>query len=256
MGCTPWRATCGWCSCLKKLAWRSTSPGNPRPTRPGEEEAGIDLGISEVFTDDTGKKYPPAYGEAFQEMSDHILDKSQKRGKLWALRRKFLEQDPNKARRILRHNLGLIKQTKRNKRYRTRCENEINRAFNEFYRERKPKIIAYEDLAHLRGKAKSKGLSRKVSGWQRRIIKERKEYKNYIFNVADPGPVNAAYSSQTCPMCGWVEAKNRRGDVFKCRKCGFTADADHVAALNLKLRLHDEEITRYMPYKGDRSTTR
>ncbi|WP_353928614.1 hypothetical protein [Desulfofundulus kuznetsovii] len=87
----------------------------PRTYPPGEEEAGIDLGVTEVFTDDTGKKYRPEYGEALQEMSDHILDKSRKRGKLWALRRKFLEQDPNKARRILKHNLGLTKQTKRNK---------------------------------------------------------------------------------------------------------------------------------------------
>lgn len=221
----------------------------PQTYPPGEEEAGIDLGVTEVFTDDTGRKYRPEYGEALQEMSDHILDKSRKRGKLWALRRKFLEQDPNKARRILNHNLGLIKQTKRNQKYRTRCENEINRAFNELYRERRPKIIAYEDLAHLRGKARSKGLSRKVSGWQRSTIKERLEYKNYIYSVTDPGPVNAAYSSQTCPMCGWVDAKNRRGDVFKCLKCGFEAGADSVAALNLKLRLHDEEITRYMSYK-------
>jgi transposase len=221
----------------------------PRTYPPGEEEAGIDLGVTEVFTDDTGKKYRPEYGEALQEMSDHILDKSRKRGKLWALRRKFLVQDPPKARRILRHNLGLIKQTKRNKKYRTRCENEINRAFNEFYQERRPKIIAYEDLAHLRGKAKSKGLSRKVSGWQRSIIKERQEYKNYVYSVTDPGPQNAAYSSQTCPMCGWVDAKNRHGDVFKCQKCGFTCDADQVSGINLKGRLHDEEITRYTPYK-------
>ena len=213
------------------------------------EEAGIDLGVTEVFTDDTGKKYRPEYGAALQEMSNHILDKSKKRQKLWALRRKFLKQDPDKARRILKHNLGLIKQTKRNKRYRTRCENEINRAFNEFYRERRPKTIAYEDLSHLRDKAKSKGMSRKVSNWQRSIIKKRLEYKNHIFSVIDPGPQNAAYSSQECPECGWVDAKNRHGDIFKCRKCSFAADADHVSALNLKKRLHDGEITRYVPYK-------
>lgn len=221
----------------------------PQTYPPGEEETGIDLGVTEVFTDDMGRKYRPEYGEALQKMSDHILDKSRKRGKLWALRRRFLEQDPNKARRILKHNLGLTKQTKRNKKYRRRCENEINRAFNEFYRARRPKVIAYEDLVHLYGKARSRGLSRKVSNWQRSIIKERLEYKNYIYSVTDPAPVNAAYSSQVCPMCGWVEAKNRHGDVFKCRKCGFEADADNVAALNLKLRLYDTEITRHMPYK-------
>lgn len=202
-----------------------------------------------VFTDDTGKKHRSEYGKALQEMSDRILAKSQKRGRLWALYRKFLKQDPNKARRILRHNLGLVKQTKRNKKYRTRCENEINRAFNEFYRERRPQTIAYEDLTHLRGKAQSKGLSRKVANWQRNIIKKRLEYKNYIYSVTDPGPVNAAYTSQQCPQCGWVDARNRSGDTFQCRKCGFSADADLVGAVNLKTRLRDTAITRYILYR-------
>ena len=79
----------------------------------------------------------------------------------------------------------------------------------------------------------------------RRITGERWEYKSYVHSVEDPGPVNAVYSSQTCPVCGWVDPQNRKGDIFECRKCGFTADADQVAAMNLKARLHDEEITRY-----------
>jgi len=222
---------------------------DPQTYPPGEDEAGIDLGVTEVFTDDMGNKYRPEYGKALQEMSDHIMDKSQKRQKLWALRRYFLDRDPHKARRILTHNLALKKQTKRNKRYRIRCENEINRAFNEFYRKRRPKTVAYEDLAHLRGKTMSNGFSRKVSNWQRSIIKERLEYKSHVYSVSDPGPQNAAYSSQRCPRCGWVDAKNRHGDEFKCRKCGFISDADQVAAINLKERLYDEEITRYTAHK-------
>ncbi|MGB9793376.1 MAG: transposase, partial [Thermacetogeniaceae bacterium] len=37
---------------------------NPRVCPPGGEEVGIDLGVTEVFTDDTGTKYRPEYGEA------------------------------------------------------------------------------------------------------------------------------------------------------------------------------------------------
>ena len=221
----------------------------PRTYPPGEGEAGIDLGVTEVFTDDTGRKYRSEYGEALQRISDHLLDKGRKRQKLWALYRKNLEQDSSKARRIKEHNLGTTKQRKQNRKYRACCENEINRAFNELYRERRPRIIAYEDLAHLRGKAKNKGLSRKVSNWQRNTIKKRLEYKNHIYSVTDPGPTNAAYTSQQCPQCGWVDSRNRHGDTFKCRKCGFAAGADHVAALNLKARLFDIEITRYTPYR-------
>lgn len=215
----------------------------------GEGEAGLDLGVTEVFTDDEGRKYRPEYGRALREATDYVLDKSRKRQKLWALYRRNLERDPAKARRIRRHNLGLAKQRKRHRKYRAWCENEINRAFNEFLKARRPKVVAYEDLSRLRGKAKSKGLARKVSGWQRRIVKERREYKWHVFSVEDPGPVNAAYSSRTCPMCGWVDPRNREGDVFRCRKCGFTADADHVGAVNVKARLRDEEITRRTPKK-------
>jgi len=45
-------------------------------------------------------------------MSDHILDKSQKRQELWALRRKFLEQDHPKARHILKQNKEIPKQVR------------------------------------------------------------------------------------------------------------------------------------------------
>lgn len=214
---------------------------------PGEGEVGIDLGVTEVFTDDAGRKYRPEYGEALKEMSGYILDKGRKRQKLWALHRKELERDPAKARRIRRHNLGLAKQRKRHRRFRARCENEINRALNELLKARRPKVVAYEDLSHLRGKAKSKGLSRKISMWQRGILRERMEFKFSVHSVKDPGPVNAAYSSQTCPACGWLDPQNRSGETFRCRECGFTADADHVAALHMRARLGDPEITRYTP---------
>jgi transposase len=222
---------------------------DPRIHQCGKDVAGIDIGVTEVFTDERGKKYRPEYGDALQEMSGRVVEKGRARGKLWALRREFLKTDPAKAARILKHNLGFVKQDKRNGRYRARCENEINRAFNEFYRDREPASLAYEDLSHLRGKARSKGLSRKVSNWHRGAVKKRLEYKNHVHSVADPGPQNAAYSSQECPDCGWVDAGNRHGDVFKCRKCGFTADADQVAAINLKKRMKDKEITRHTPYK-------
>lgn len=222
---------------------------DPRVYTAGEEEVGIDLGVTEVFTDDAGQKYRPEYGEALQRMSDCILDKGRKRQKLWALYRRYREEDPAKARRIRMHNLGFAKQRRKHQKYRRRCENEINRAFNELFKTRRPKVIAYEDLSHLRGKAKSRGLSRKISLWMRRITKERLEYKGYIYSVVELGPVNSAYASQECPVCHWVDPQNRNGDVFKCRKCDFTADADQVNAINVKGRLHDEEITRYTPYR-------
>ena len=49
--------------------------------------------------------------------------------------------------------------------------------------------------------------------------------------------VPPAYTSQTCPVCGHCEAKNRPTQTkFKCLCCGHTDNADLVAALNILAR--------------------
>ncbi|WP_329380398.1 transposase [Streptomyces sp. NBC_01351] len=50
-------------------------------------------------------------------------------------------------------------------------------------------------------------------------------------------PVDARNTSRTCPPsaggCGHVSGDNRTQEKFKCVECGFTANADHVGALNV-----------------------
>jgi len=42
-------------------------------------------------------------------------------------------------------------------------------------------------------------------------------------------------TSRRCPACGTVSAENRRTqEKFSCVQCGFTANADFVAAVNIK----------------------
>lgn len=56
--------------------------------------------------------------------------------------------------------------------------------------------------------------------------------------------VNRAWTSLTCPECSFVDKVNRpdRG-TFLCGHCGFTGQADHVAAINLRLRaLHHYQV--------------
>ena len=54
--------------------------------------------------------------------------------------------------------------------------------------------------------------------------------------------VNAAYTSQGCPQCGFVHKENRRGDRFHCRHCHYTAHADTVGAMNVERRYTDPEL--------------
>lgn len=46
--------------------------------------------------------------------------------------------------------------------------------------------------------------------------------------------VNPAFTSQTCPCCGYVSAENRPSRaVFRCVQCSHTGQADLVAATNI-----------------------
>jgi predicted RNA-binding Zn-ribbon protein involved in translation (DUF1610 family) len=54
--------------------------------------------------------------------------------------------------------------------------------------------------------------------------------------------VPAAYTSQTCPSCGYVAKKNRSGTAFRCRSCGRKAHADVVGGLNLLGRSEDKQV--------------
>ena len=45
--------------------------------------------------------------------------------------------------------------------------------------------------------------------------------------------VNPAHTSQTCSKCGTVHKQNRTSEIFKCRNCGYTKDADFNASLNI-----------------------
>ena len=108
------------------------------------------------------------------------------------------------------------------------------------------KYVVCEDLSRMRGKAKSKKLSRLVTAWIRSILKNRLEFK-VSQRCSLLKRVNPAYSSQGCPFCGWVHRSNRSGDNFECRFCRHGALSDWMAALVLLAREDDPEICLWTP---------
>jgi transposase len=54
--------------------------------------------------------------------------------------------------------------------------------------------------------------------------------------------VNAAYTSQACPQCGYIHQDNRQGDRFHCRHCHYIAHADIVGAMNVERRYTDPAL--------------
>ena len=53
--------------------------------------------------------------------------------------------------------------------------------------------------------------------------------------------VSPTYTSQRCSKCGWTRKANRKGKKFVCTNCGYAADADLNASLNISFDL--SEIT-------------
>ena len=62
--------------------------------------------------------------------------------------------------------------------------------------------------------------------------------------------VNPAYTSQTCPSCGNVSRRNRRGTSFRCVSCGRKSHADFVGGLNLLGRSEDKQVGLKTPPKS------
>jgi len=98
--------------------------------------------------------------------------------------------------------------------------------------------IAIEKLNHIRKRKGewSKKSARKVNripyGFFRHALKHVAEREGVYVMETKPN-----YTSQTCPRCGHIGKENWRNyKYFKCVKCGYEADRDRVASLNIALR--------------------
>lgn len=210
------------------------------------EVIAVDVGLSEVFTDDEGHKYGQGFGKLIYDESDRILANNRRRNKLYQLAKKHEKKgNRQKAPNIRKFNLGQKKQSKKKRKNQLELERQINMAINQMVKKRRPTLLVTEKL-DFRGKAKSKQMSRQVNLWPRGILQERTEFKALAAGCRRKR-VNPAYTSQMCPCCWFVNGKNRNGDRFKCLNCGHEQDADQVAAINLKARLTDPEITLWTP---------
>ena len=205
------------------------------PVNGSEKVIAADAGLTEVFVDDEGNHYGKELGDTLRKASGRLNEKGKKRNKLQALAKKYDKQGKQvKARNIRRRNLGHKKSLESKRRAKITITNQINRAINELIKRREPKVIVTEKL-DIRGKAPSKEISRRVSYWHRSTLKDRFEFKASAAGCRRE-QINPAYTSQTCPECGYLEKANRKGDVFQCQKCGHRG---HAYISRLKTRRAD-----------------
>ena len=90
-----------------------------------------------------------------------------------------------------------------------------------------------EDIKNLRYKQKS---SRYLTTFVYREFFDKLRLTAEKFGV-QISTVSPTYTSQRCSCCGWTRKRNRNGKMFKCSECGFVADADFNASVNISLDL-------------------
>jgi putative transposase len=105
------------------------------------------------------------------------------------------------------------------------------------------KEIVVEDLKDVKKGSKGKirkEFNNKLQRWVYRYFLNRLEQFCEVVGV-QLHRVDPACTSQTCSACGDVHRSNRRGEIFRCRSCGYTMDADYNASLNILNRYRLQE---------------
>lgn len=194
-----------------------------------------------------GGKHGQGYGKLLERLSAETTETGRERHKLFQLAKKAALRAGCRPSRIRRNNLG--RQTLRVKRDRGEAavETVVGQAVRQARRSH-PAVAAVEDRSHLRGRTRSRRLSRIVSRWARSALRERLEFRSRA-GSSRLETVNAAYTRQRCPdpTCGYVHKENRHGDKFHGSRCGRAGDADVVAATNPLARVDDAEVHGWTP---------
>ena len=207
----------------------------PKPLPKTMKSVGIDLGTKRLATGSQG-----AVKKSFRKVEGV---KELERG-IKTTQKELARREPSSNNRAkTKHKLGKLCTELRNKRedYLHKFSIMLVENFD---------LIVFEDLRtknmtkSARGtlenpgknvKAKS-GLNRSIlrEGWSRLVSMvgyKCRWYEKFRLKV------NPYRSSQECSECGYWSRHNRRSQSkFKCRRCGFTINADHNAARNILAR--------------------
>jgi IS605 OrfB family transposase len=188
---------------------------------------GIDLGVVNIATDSDGGQMS---GEKVEKARRKYGDKRRALQKA-ASKRKQAGKRPRSIRR------KLAKQRGKESRYKRDVNHCTTKAYVETA-ERTGRGIALEDLTGIGQQvvARSGDARNKLSGWSFDQFRTFLEYKALRAGVPIV-LVDPAYTSQTCPECGFCDGRNRKTQAtFSCLHCGHSDDADFNAARNIRAR--------------------
>lgn len=202
--------------------------GDPTPES-HQEVVGVDVGQRYLAVITTTKGQAAFYsGKAVRAKADHYA----------RLRKRLQQKGTRSATRRLRAMSG------RERRLMQDCNHQISRRI---ITQHPHSLIGLEDLTHLRERTKQKHgkhatrkqrkANRHASKW---AFAELHGYIAYKATLAGSlaVKVDAHYSSQACPLCGYTSTENRpkHGLLFVCQSCQYVLHADLVGARNVTLR--------------------
>jgi transposase len=201
----------------------------PLETEPSAPRVGADVGIANFITTSTGKRYGSFHGKlARRQKRDR--EKRRRKAKLRAcLKKKGITKLPSTSsasgQRLGRH-----------------VRQEINRAVNLMIAEHPNARIIYEELSVASMRFKARSMNAYLYASNLAHIP-----KQIAWATAKRGmvahTVKAAYSSQECSRCHYVDRANRPNQqTFLCRVCGYRNHADCNASQNLASRFGDTEL--------------
>jgi IS605 OrfB family transposase len=175
---------------------------------------GVDMGLVNVATDSDGNNHSGA----------QMLSMRKRRRRQ---RKRLQSKGTKSAKRVLRRLSGKEQRFATNENHRISKE-IVNHA------KRTGQGIALEDLKGIRGRVRLRRKQRTdLHSWSFGQLQRFIGYKAQLVGVPVMH-VNPAYTSQTCSCCGHISRSNRKSQsFFKCVSCGFAANADKNAAVNI-----------------------
>lgn len=205
---------------------------NSKPKATGRK-VGVDIGITNAITTSDGHHFGQ-FSDTLKRQVERAMEKRRRKQKLNAcLKKKGLPTVSLSDRRVSAY-----------------VQNEIGRALNELVDTLSPRDLVVLERLSVKGmRFKSRRMNRILSaaqlGYLTRRLREKLDYAPIRYHS-----VPAAYSSQECVVCGYVDEKNRPSQgQFRCLWCGNADNADVNAGKVLVKRFGDTELSNVDDYR-------
>lgn len=190
-------------------------PATPAVCDGAKTILGVDLGIVRLMSVRTPNGIVQWSGKAVRRKKEHFAD----------LRRRY--QRHNRTDKVR-------EQKGRERRWQQSVNHKLSRELVDLAAKYPNAVIAFEQLDGIRDRVRgSKKFNRMMGSWAFRDLVDKVQYKALKAGV-EVVFVDPRNTSKTCSRCGHATRSNRptQGD-FRCVACGYTANADANAALNI-----------------------